>query len=264
MIAESVLMAELSWPEFARRIEGGAPVFIPIGATEQHGRHLPLGVDAVIPGWICAEVAKECGGMVAPAISYGNRSQPRSGGGPAFPGTINITATTFAWLLRDIITELYRHGARHMVVINGHYENVWPSVEGIELALDRIGRDPASGLKILRIDHWELVRPETLARVFPDGYPVIELEHASVIETSVMLKLRPELVALSEVLNDGPARFKPYDSFPGLVTEVPPSGVLSETRGSSAEKGDWLLEDVVERVRRVVSEEFGQGNKGAT
>lgn len=264
MIVESVLMAELSWPEFARRIGGGAPVFIPVGATEQHGRHLPLGVDAFIPSWICAEVAKDCRGMVAPAIAYGNRSQPRSGGGPAFPGTINITAMTFAWLLRDIITELYRHGARHIVIINGHYENVWPSIEGIELALDSIGRDPASGLKILRIDHWELVKPETLARIFPDGYPGIELEHASVIETSIMLKLRPELVALSEALNDGPARLKPYDSFPGFVAEVPPSGVLSETRGSSAEKGEWLLADVVERVRRVVSEEFGQVTKSAS
>ena len=264
MIAESVLMAGLSWPEFARRIEGGAPVFIPVGATEQHGWHLPLGVDAVIPGWICAEVAKECGGMVAPAIAYGNRSQPLSGDGPAFLGTINITAMTIAWLLRDIITELYRDGARHMVVINGHYENVWPSVEGIELALDRIGRDPASGLKILRIDHWELVRTEILARVFPDGYPGIELEHASVIETSIMLKVRPELVALSEALNDGRARFKPYESFLGPITEVPPSGVLSEARGSSAEKGEWLLADVVERVRRMVGEEFGQGTASAS
>ncbi len=263
-MSESVFLSDVSWPEFARRIGTGAPVFIPVGATEQHGRHLPLGVDAIIPSWICAEVAKGCGGLVAPAIAYGNRSQPRSGGGPAFPGTINITATTFAWLLRDIITELHRHGAKKLVVINGHYENVWPSVEGIELALDRIGRDPASGFKILRIDHWELVRPETLARVFPDGYPGIELEHASVIETSIMLKLRPELVALSEALNDGPARFKPYDSFPGPVAEVPPSGVLSETRGSSVEKGEWLLADVLERVRRVVSEEFGPAAAGAS
>lgn len=256
-LVENVLLAELSWPDFSRRITAGAPVFIPVGATEQHGRHLPLGVDAIIPGWICSEVARGCGGLVAPAIAYGNRSQPRSGGGPPFPGTINITATTFAWLVRDIITELHRHGARRIVLVNGHYENVWPLVEGIELALDRTGRDASSGFKILRIDHWELVKPETLARVFPDGCPGIELEHASVIETSIMMTLRPELVHLSEALNDGPARFKPYDSFPGPVAEVPPSGVLSETRGSSPEKGEWLLADAVAGVRRAVHEEFG-------
>ena len=257
-MAETVFLADVSWPEFAGRIAAGAPVFIPVGATEQHGRHLPLGVDAIIPTWISSEVAKQCGGLVAPPIAYGNRSQPRSGGGPAFPGTINITATTLAWLLRDIISELFRHGARRLVVVNGHYENIWPSVEGIELALDQIGRGRTDGLNILRIDHWELVKPQTLARVFPDGYPGIELEHASVIETSIMLALKPELVDLAMAAHDGPARFKPYDRFPGPVPEVPPSGVLSETRGASIEKGQWLLADAVERIKLAVAEEFGR------
>lgn len=257
-MTDKVFLSELSWPDFERRIADGAPVFIPVGATEQHGRHMPLGVDAIIPTWVSAEIAKDCGGLVAPPIAYGNRSQPRSGGGPAFPGTINITATTLTWLLRDIITELYRHGASRLVVINGHYENIWPSIEAIELALDHIGRERVEDLKILRIDHWELVRPETLARIFPDGYPGIELEHASVIETSIMLALRPELVDLSQARNDGPARFKPYDRFPGPVAEVPASGVLSETRGASAEKGQWLLADVLERTRQAIAEEFGK------
>lgn len=255
---DSVFLADLSWPAFAQRMTEGSPVFIPVGATEQHGRHLPLGVDAIIPTAICAEAAKRCGGLVAPVIAYGNRSQPRSGGGRGFPGTLNVSATTFSWLLRDIITELYRHGARQLVIVNGHYENVWPSIEGIELALDSIGRAPEAGLKVLRIDHWELVRAETLARVFPDGYPGIELEHASVIETSMMMALRPELVDLSKAMDDGPARFKPYDCFPGPVPEVPASGVLSETRGSSAEKGRWLLDDVVAGVIRAVGEQFAK------
>lgn len=257
-MTEKIFLAELSWPQFERRIAEGAPVFIPVGATEQHGRHMPLGVDAIIPNWISAEVAKQCGGLVAPPIAYGNRSQPRSGGGPAFPGTLNITATTLSWLLRDIVTEFHRHGARRLVVVNGHYENIWPSVEGIELALDHIGRDRTDGLKILRIDHWELVKPQTLARVFPNGYPGIELEHASVIETSIMLALRPELVELSEALHDGPARFKPYDRFPGPVAEVPASGVLSETKGATAEKGQWLLADAADGIKQAVAEEFGQ------
>ncbi len=255
-MGETVFLADINWPEFARRIAEDAVIFIPVGATEQHGRHMPLGVDAIIPTSICAEVARHCDGLVAPPIAYGNRSQPRSGGGPAFPGTINITAATLSMLLRDIITELFRHGARRMVVVNGHYENIWPTVEAIELALDHIGRDRTGTLKILRVDHWELVKPATLASVFPNGYPGIELEHASVIETSIMLALRPELVKLAEAANDGPARFKPYDRFPGPVNEVPASGVLSLTAGSSAEKGQWLLNDAIEGIKQAVAEEF--------
>ena len=93
-----------------------------------------------------------------------------------------------------MLCDLYRQKVRRIVVLNGHFENIGPAIEGIELALDALGRDGVGDLTILRIDHWELVRPETLAKVFPDGYPGIELEHASVIETSMMLALRPDLV----------------------------------------------------------------------
>ena len=73
---ETVFLAEINWPEFERRIAEGAVVFIPVGATEQHGRHMPLGVDAIIPAAISAEVARHCHGLVVPPIAYGNRSQP--------------------------------------------------------------------------------------------------------------------------------------------------------------------------------------------
>lgn len=253
---ESVFLADHTWPEAEAKIAAGAPVFLPLGATEQHGHHMALNVDVVIPTAICERVARAVGGLVAPTVPYGNRSQPRSGGGPAFPGTINLSAHTFSLVVRDILVDLYRQKVRRIVVLNGHYENIWPSIEGIELALDVIGRDNTDGLTILRMDHWEFARPETIARIFPDGYPGIELEHASVLETSLMLAIRPDLVDLDRALNDGPAQFRPYDRFPKPPVEVPPSGVLSMTEGSTAEKGEWLLADSVGRMIDIINEEF--------
>jgi creatinine amidohydrolase len=256
IMKDRVFLAELSWPEARERIAAGAPVFLPLGATEQHGHHMAMNVDVVIPTAIAERVAAQVGGLVAPTIAYGNRSQPRSGGGPAFPGTINITAQTFSLLVKDVICDLYRQTVRRIVVLNGHYENIGPSIEGIELALDAIGRERATDLTILRVDHWDMVRGETLAKVFPNGYPGIELEHASVIETSMMLALRPELVDLGKALHDGPAQFKPYDRYPRPTEDVPPSGVLSLTEGSSAEKGRWLLDDCETRLADIVKREF--------
>ena len=74
----------------------------------------------------------------------------------------------------------------------------------------------------------------------------------------MMMALRPELVDLSKALNDGPARFKPYDCYPGPVPGLPASGVLSETRGASAEKGRWLLDDIAEGVDRAIGEQFAR------
>ena len=84
-MVESVFMAELSWPEFSAKMAAGAPVFLAVGATEQHGPHLPLGVDVILPTAIAERVARNVGGIVAPTIPYGYKSQPRSGGGEAFP-----------------------------------------------------------------------------------------------------------------------------------------------------------------------------------
>lgn len=57
--------------------------------------------------------------------------------------------------------------------------------------------------------------------------------------------------------HDGPARFKPYDRYPRPPAEVPPSGVLSLTEGSTAEVGTWLIDDAVAGVVAAGREEFG-------
>lgn len=254
---DTVFYAELSWPEAARRVGAGAPLFLPLGSTEQHGHHMAMNVDVVLPTALCERVARAVGGLVLPPLAYGMRSQARTGGGPQFPGTVNISAGTFSALLRDILLDLFRQGARRIVLVNGHYENVWPSVEGVEMMLDALGPGRFETLKILRLDHWDMVRPETIERIFPDGYPGIALEHASVLETSMMLALRPDLVRLDAALDDGPALFKPYDRYPMPPEEVPPSGVLSMTKGSSAENGRWLIEDAVAGIEQAVRDEFG-------
>ena len=255
-MTKSVFYADHSWPEVEKRIAEGTPIILPVGSTEQHGCHMALNVDVVLPTSIAERAAHKIGALVAPTIAYGCRSQPRSGGGQIFPGTLNLTAQTYSLVVRDVLTELFRQKVRKIILLNGHYENIWPTIEGIELALDLIGRDHCDGLKIIRIDHWELVKPETIKRVFPHGYPGIELEHASVLETSMMLALRPDLVDLSKALHDGPAQFRPYDRYPIQPTEVPPSGVLSLTEGSTTEKGEWLLEDTVQGIVKIAREEF--------
>ena len=108
----NVFLGELAWPEAEKRIASGAPVFLPVGATEQHGRHMPLNVDVVIPTAIAERAARRVGGVVVPTIPYGNRSQPRSGGGGQFPGTLNLTAQTVSTVVRDVLTELFRQKAR--------------------------------------------------------------------------------------------------------------------------------------------------------
>lgn len=250
-------MAELSWPEFAAKTEARAPFFLPVGATEQHGPHLPLGVDVILPTGVCERVARNVGGVVAPALAYGYKSQPRSGGGQGFPGTTSLDAHTFSLVVRDVIRDLGLHGVRRLVVVNGHFENSWPLVEGVDLGTRELKRDGIGDMVVVRLEYWDFVRCETLDRVFPDGFPGIDLEHASLLETSLMLLLRPDLVDMTKVPSDGPAQFPTYDRTPMKSGFVPASGVLARAQGASVEKGQWLMDDHVELITNAVRAEFG-------
>ncbi|MEG6508125.1 creatininase [Methyloligella sp. 2.7D] len=252
-----VFMAELSWPEFENKMEAGAPVFLPLGATEQHGPHLPLSVDIVLPTAVAEAVARQAGGIVAPAIPYGYKSQARSGGGQSFPGTTSLAAHTLSLVVRDVLYDLGSHGARRFVVVNGHCENAWPAIEGIDLAMRELRRDGIADAKTMRLEYWDFVQPETLAKIFPDGFPGIELEHASLLETSLMLLLRPDLVSPEKMPDDGPAEFPPYDLTPMPDGGVPESGVLAVAQGASAEIGGWLMDDHVTLIAQAVRREFG-------
>jgi creatinine amidohydrolase len=253
----SVFMAELSWPEFKKRVDAGATVFLPLGSTEQHGPHMSLNVDVVLPTGVCERVAREIGGLVAPALPYGYKSQPRSGGGEAFPGTISLDANTFSLVVRDVIRGLGHDGVRRLVLVNGHFENSWPAVEGLDLALRELRRDGITDMKVMRLEYWDFVRKETLDRLFPEGFPGTELEHASLLETSMMLLLRPDLVDMSRVPSDGPAKFPTYDRWPIPEGFGPASGVLAVAHGSTAEKGSWLIDDHVALMTKAIRAEFG-------
>jgi len=249
-----VHMDQLSWVDYERRVRDGAVLFLPCGATEQHGPHLPLGTDALLASAISAEVAARVGGLVAPALSYGYKSQPRCGGGQHFCGTTSLDGATLSALVRDAVREFHRHGVRRLVLVLGHYENTWFVAEGIQLALRDLG--PGAGLEVMRLEHWDFCREQTLTDIFPDGFPGFALEHAAVIETSLMLHFHPQLVALEKIPDDGPADFPPYDMYPTRTAWVPPSGVLSSARGSSAAKGERMAADIVAGIAAAVCHEF--------
>lgn len=250
-----VHMNRMNWQHYRERVtEGRAPVFLPVGALEQHGPHLPLGTDALLATAIAAQAAAAVGGIVAPVFAYGYKSQPKCGGGQHFCGTTSLDAATLIGQVRDTIREFVRHGVERLVLVNGHYENTWFMIEGIDLAL-RECRSPT--LSVMRLEYWDFCTETTLSRIFPDGFPGFALEHAAVIETSMMLHVHPDLVNIERIPTDPPAVFPPYDMYPTRTEWVPASGVLSSARGATAGKGALICAEVVTRMAAAVRAEFG-------
>jgi creatinine amidohydrolase len=257
MARHTCFAAELPWPDYHARVrDGGTPILIPIGAMEQHGHHMPMHVDVLLPVAFARRVAERIGALVAPPFTYGYKSQQKSGGGNHLPGTTSLDGATLVAALRDVIKEFARHGVRKICLVNGHFENAWFITEGIDLALRELRWDRIEDMKIVVLSYWDFVDEPTIARLYPDGFPGWAVEHGGVMETSLMLALHPELVELDRAVDHPPATFPPYDVYPVRPERTPASGTLSSPRAASKEKGEIMLKVCVDGIVRALETEF--------
>jgi creatinine amidohydrolase len=254
---DSVLISELSWTEYDGKLKRDNPIIIlPVGSLEQHGPHSPLASDTIIPTEIGKAVSARIGGLLAPAIAYGYKSMPRTGGGNHFPGTTSLDGDTLVRLTRDILCEFARHGAKRILILDSHYENEMFLIEGIDLALKDLKSWGVDDFKVMKVRYFEFISDATLAKVFPNGFPGWPLEHAGVMTTSVLLHLRPDLIHMDRVPDQEPIIYPPYDLFPVDPSQGTQTGILATAKGASPQKGKLLFDEIVEGIGNAVREAF--------
>lgn len=246
-------MIDLTWEEFRDRASSSI-VIVPLGAVEQHGPHLPLDTDMVVPEGLAMAVAERLSVIVAPGLAYGYKSQPNTGGGERFPGTTSFDGATFTACVRDIVRQLIAQGVRSVVLLNGNYENAYFAIEGIDLALRDVGR-PA-GVKALLINWWEQLGVGDLDPIFDGAFPGWQAEHASIVETSLMLHLDPSRVEVDRIPVPDRIPLPTYTTLPEPAGLVPASGVLSTALGSTAAKGAALTGRLVQAITGILEHEF--------
>lgn len=244
-------MQEMTWEDFAK-VKDSSVVILPVGSTEQHGPHLPLSVDAIISSGLAEMLAERVGGVVAPTICYGYKSAPLSGGGPLFPGTLDLNGVTLINLVNDVLEELICDGVKKILILNGHYENEAFILEAADLISRRY-----PDVKIIEGSWWDQVTEPVMNKVFDQvPFPGWALEHAAIAETSLTLFFRPELVKIERLVEDGVEEILSYNIYPAPKGVVPETGLLASARSSSIEKGKLLAEDITEGYKKILSKEF--------
>lgn len=111
-------LAKMNCKEVEAYLEKSDTVLIPVGSIENHGLHMPLGTDAMIPEHIAKLVDERSHVLIAPALNYG-ATDALSG----FTGTVSIGTEGLIILLRAVCDQLYRYGFRHFLILNGHGGN---------------------------------------------------------------------------------------------------------------------------------------------
>ncbi len=250
----SARLADLTWPEVKAAAADDTPVVLPVGATEQHGPHLPLATDALLAERLGVEVAAGLGLLVAPPIAYGYRSRPLSGGGEGFPGTISLSGRTLMALVEDVLSGLVASGFHRLILLNWHFENSNFIYEAAWLAHERV-RNPDVRVIVIEAAFSEL-SPAVMDALFADEFPGWDAEHAAVLETSLMLHLYPTLVHFERAIDDGAALRPGYDVIPIPAELVPQSGTLWKATRASAAKGELAWGEIVRRVHDALAFEL--------
>ena len=264
----SVYMEEMDAFTYREKIAGDAIVFIPVGALEQHGSHMAMCVDAALTKKMAgttaealeAETNGAVHGIVTAAINYGYRSQQRSGGGFHLTGTTSLEGETLIHLARDIVFNVIEDGARKIVLMNGHYENYQFIFEGAQLALEKARSYGIEDVKIQLLSYWDFVDDKTIDELYPDGFTGWDLEHAGVMETSLMMLWFPDLVDMDrmdpELYTGLPAVLPNYDVLPIVPEYTPPSGCLSSPADATVKKGEILRDVAVKNMVEAIKTEF--------
>ena len=223
-----------------------AIVLVPIGATEQHGPHLPVMVDYRLATEVCHRaariVAKTDPIAVTPTLPFGMSEHHMPLG-----GTITLDFPTMLSTFRCVVRSLTQHGFRRIFILNGHGGNTAP--------LDVIVTELTIEFKIplAYATYWGIGEKRIAALLDRQK----ALLHACEAETSMIMALAPELV-VSESLSQMHGPYIPGNSSIAGVNPaayrwryVPsrsPNGVIGDAATASAEKGEKLLEAIAEEL----------------
>jgi creatinine amidohydrolase len=186
-VADRLLFDEHNRVELRAMADAGAVVVVPVGATEQHGPHLPVGTDTWGVEHVAragAERAREGAAgvpiVVAPTLPFG--SSPHH---LPFGATISIPTTTYYEVLVAILESLVNDGFRRIFLINGHGGNH----ELIQIAARDVAlRHPV----IVAAGSWWNIAWDVLVEAGANDVGRLP-GHAGGFETSLIQALRPDV-----------------------------------------------------------------------
>ncbi len=236
----------LTWEEIKSLRQSGMELcLLPVGATEQHGPHLGVGMDTCNALKLCEAVSQTTGVPVLPPIPYGCSL----GHSRRWPGTLALQPQTLIAAVVEVFDWLQSAGFTRLLLVNGHVGNAAPLRCALEVIRSRWDHAMVAVCNVAEIS------PRVRSEFFADAQDW----HANAAETSLMLEVAPELVRSDRLsAGDDPDRTE------GLVFSHPvnrtslngTTGYPSRaTRRQGKELFQAMAEDLAALVRRALKEQ---------
>jgi len=255
-------LTEMTSAEVAEALTRTETLLLPVGATEDHGAHLPLGTDAFEAREICRRAARrlaerDCPVVVGPTIPFG--VSPFHMG---FPGTVTLTSSTLILLIKEVAMSLYTHGFRNIALVHGHDGNL-PQM--MTAAQDLVSETEDLTVVVM---NWIV----ELAKAYAAGLGRSRKgeSHGGEGETARLLVTHPELVDVEkgkafylkpedlrkiqspEHMKTGGGLFYPTRSYKALT----PVGSIGDPSLATEETGQAGYDVIVDWITRIVARDF--------
>jgi creatinine amidohydrolase len=245
----------MKWVELTSRRLGAVSretvCVLPLGATEQHGPHLPLATDQIIADELAERLDDACDGqlLVLPGLPATCSRHHM-----AFPGTLTLEHESFTAVVKQLIESAAAHGFRRFFLLNAHGGNI--AIGGV------VAEQLSTSLPDAEIvfGTWFRMAGERLRHLVEGEYPAVG--HACEFETSLIMAMRPELVDEDAIADDGAAPTSPllkFDLLSGGPTvrsqpfeDFTASGVWGKPTKATPEKGRAILEIVVPLMKQIL------------
>lgn len=259
MSSKSCWLHELAWPDIKEHLAGDDVALLPIGATEQHGLHLPLLTDT---GWAiatCEGAAKRAGALVAPPLHFG--WSPHHLG---FPGSITLRPETLTSVVQDVGESLVYHGFRRIIIVSG---NRIANLPPLEIGASKLRHKTGARVSVADVGLIARKEVDAICQSMPGGQ-----DHAGESETAFMLAWRPELVDMAKATTTIHARDSRFneplefeEAFYGNAVSVTrtardntddegATGLSGDASAATAEKGERIVEVIVNNLVDLIDE----------
>ena len=176
-----MFLERMNYPDVEKYLEQHDAVVIPVGSLENHGKHMPLGTDTLIPQRIAELFNAMTDTVIAPTVNYGATDDL-----VGFAGTVSLSVEGLYALLKRICDQLFDYGFRHFIILNGHGGN--------RKSIDMVGQELYKKGGMLACVNWWLIAGE-LRPEWKGG-------HGGGEETAAVMGVDPSLIH-EEFLTEG-------------------------------------------------------------
>jgi len=229
---------QMTRDEVAAAVEKYPVAILPLGATEQHGKHLPLGVDVYLAEGISRKLSERTGSLLLPSMPFGYSWVWRD-----IPGTVSLQQHHVENIIKDVAHSVSRYGIKLLVIVNGHDANNASMKYATRELMDELDMPVIylfyPSLESIRVQYCES----------PTWGGMI---HAGEFETSLMLALKPELVNMKKAIREYPERPDLYGKSTISLGDLSESGVFGDATLATKEKGEQMLEKYLDEMETLI------------